>query len=132
MIPLKACGWILQREGRTLLLRNALRQEWGLPKGHAEPGETELQTALRELEEETGLTAKDLEADPGFRIEEAYVVWTRSGFRRDKQCVYFRARSRSQAVRLSAEHDEHRWATGPDILRCVRHPQLRRAILGAR
>lgn len=28
---------------------------WDLPKGHVDPGETHLQTALREVEEETGL-----------------------------------------------------------------------------
>ena len=31
---------------------------WSLPKGHIEAGETDVQTALRELYEETGLTAK--------------------------------------------------------------------------
>jgi 8-oxo-dGTP pyrophosphatase MutT (NUDIX family) len=30
---------------------------YGLPKGHVEPGETLAQTALREIREETGLTA---------------------------------------------------------------------------
>jgi 8-oxo-dGTP pyrophosphatase MutT (NUDIX family) len=31
-------------------------QKWGLPKGHAEEGETTEETALREVLEETGLT----------------------------------------------------------------------------
>ena len=31
-------------------------QKWGLPKGHAEDGETTQETALREVLEETGLT----------------------------------------------------------------------------
>lgn len=30
-------------------------QRWGLPKGHAEAGETRCQTAVREVREETGL-----------------------------------------------------------------------------
>ncbi|MGE4157549.1 MAG: NUDIX domain-containing protein [Planctomycetota bacterium] len=132
MSPLKACGWILDWKGRTLLLRNALRQEWGLPKGHAEPGETEMQTALRELHEETGMTKDNLAIDPDFRIVETYGVWTKPGFRREKSCVYFRARCRRSEVTLSPEHDEHRWATAPDIVRSVKHPQLRKAILGAR
>src|SRR3954447_9961648 len=36
----------LDRRGRLL---------WSLPKGHVEPGETEPQTAVREVQEETGI-----------------------------------------------------------------------------
>ena len=45
----EACGALigrLDRRGRLL---------WSLPKGHVEPGETELQTAVREVQEETGI-----------------------------------------------------------------------------
>lgn len=34
------------------------RLVWSLPKGHVEPGETLEQTAAREVEEETGITAE--------------------------------------------------------------------------
>lgn len=42
-----------------LLIRDLDYDDWFLPKGHVEKGETLEQTALREIEEETGL--KDLE-----------------------------------------------------------------------
>lgn len=45
----EACGALigrLDRRGRLL---------WSLPKGHVEPGETEPQTAVREVQEETGI-----------------------------------------------------------------------------
>lgn len=38
----------------VLLIRDAY-QQWGLPKGHVEEGETPAGAALREVEEETGL-----------------------------------------------------------------------------
>lgn len=34
---------------------------WSFPKGHVEPGETEAQTAVREVGEETGITAEVVE-----------------------------------------------------------------------
>lgn len=39
----------------ALVIRDPYRK-WGLPKGHAEDGETTEETALREVLEETGLT----------------------------------------------------------------------------
>jgi 8-oxo-dGTP pyrophosphatase MutT (NUDIX family) len=47
---------------------------WDLPKGHVDEGETELQCALRELAEETGITEQDIDVDPDFRFENRYLV----------------------------------------------------------
>lgn len=45
----------LEDEIRYLLIRDPY-ENWGLPKGHIEPGETTREAALREIEEETSLT----------------------------------------------------------------------------
>ena len=45
-----------------LVIRDPYRK-WGLPKGHAEEGETPGETALREVSEETGLTDLELGAE---------------------------------------------------------------------
>lgn len=58
----KSCGVLPYREtaeGREyLIVYEQFSQCWSLPKGRMEPGETEEQTALRELLEETGLAAR--------------------------------------------------------------------------
>ena len=46
-------------ESYFLLIRDPY-QNWGLPKGHVERGETPEQTALREVQEETGIAALEL------------------------------------------------------------------------
>jgi len=47
-------------------------RRYDLPKGHIEGGETELDCALRELDEETGINREQIRIDPEFRFEETY------------------------------------------------------------
>lgn len=54
-----SCGAVVYRdikgEIRYLLIKNKRSAHWGFPKGHIEPGETKVQTAMREVLEETGI-----------------------------------------------------------------------------
>lgn len=58
----KSCGVLPYRiengKREFLLVYETFSKCWSLPKGHVERGETDVQTALRELMEETGLTAE--------------------------------------------------------------------------
>lgn len=51
-----AGGVVLDAQGRVLLIRQR-KGGWVFPKGHLDPGETHLQAAVREVEEETGVAA---------------------------------------------------------------------------
>lgn len=57
----RAAGGIVVRRApdgeswQVLLVHRPRYGDWSLPKGKADPGETDEQTALREVEEETGL-----------------------------------------------------------------------------
>lgn len=55
-----SCGAVIARQtenGREILLiRHVNGGHWAFPKGHMEGNETESETALREIREETGLT----------------------------------------------------------------------------
>lgn len=77
---------------RFLLLHSGLvrnpRATWEFPKGAVEAGETEIQTALRECSEETGLTQVRLV--PGYRALDSY-VFRRDGNKIRKRVVYFLA-----------------------------------------
>ena len=70
----KSCGALVFRtnpDGSHLLLliKHKFGGHWSFPKGHMESGETEVQTALREVREETGLPIRLL---PRFRYTVEY------------------------------------------------------------
>lgn len=64
----KSCGAIcyLYKNGQPLILviRHRYGRHWAFPKGHVEEGETEEQTAVREVQEETGA---HIAIRPGYR-----------------------------------------------------------------
>ena len=87
MIYEKSCGFVVYRESegvREYLLVSTLNGKYGFPKGHVERGETEYETAVRELKEETNLEVRAID---GFRRQIEY----RLPQKRDtmKRCVYF-------------------------------------------
>ena len=87
MIYEKSCGAVIftrmNNEIKYLLIRN-LGGIYGFPKGHVEQGETEEQTALREVFEEVGLAVKLVS---GFRSEDEHPIPQKENTM--KQIVYF-------------------------------------------
>lgn len=69
----KSCGAIVYRKshGNTeiLLIKHINSGHWSFPKGHMEAGETEIETAIREIKEETSV---DVMIDPTFRETVSY------------------------------------------------------------
>jgi 8-oxo-dGTP pyrophosphatase MutT (NUDIX family) len=75
-----SCGVILFRNPDApefLLMKH--RDRWDLPKGHVDPGETELECAFREMEEETGILRGLVQLDSAFRFDQEYMVTPPTG-----------------------------------------------------
>ena len=107
----KSCGVVLFNSGKVLLLRHSSISSregghWDFPKGHIDGDETEIQTALRELEEETGIA--HVNVIDGFRDTIAY---TFSGGQEQigKEVVFFIAPTKESKVTLSHEHIDYSW-----------------------
>lgn len=87
MVYEKSCGAVvftrINNEIKYLLIRN-LTGIYGFPKGHVEQGETEEQTALREVFEEVGLSVKLVS---GFRSGDEHPIPQKENT--IKQIVYF-------------------------------------------
>ena len=104
----KSCGVLPYRivngQKEFLLVFETFSKCWSLPKGHMEAGETEEQTALRELQEETGLTAK-LDTS-GF----AAIEYAISDFAR-KQVVFYLGEVTGTPKAREGEIDQLKWVT---------------------
>lgn len=103
----RSCGVLPYRQtadGIRYLLILQTNGFWSLPKGHMEPFESEQETALRELREETGLTA---DLSPDFR---EMVTYPMSGGR-TKQVVLFPGRVSGDIRLQTSEAVDFRWVT---------------------
>jgi bis(5'-nucleosidyl)-tetraphosphatase len=73
---------------------------WGFPKGHAEAGETAIETALRELREETGVQPDGVLEDTPF-VEEYW--FEKNGERVEKTVTYFVGWVQSEKVECQVQ-----------------------------
>lgn len=107
-----SCGIVLARrvdQGWTTLMLRAFHH-WDFPKGIRESGEEPMQAAMREVQEETGIT--DLEFDWGDRYFET------GPYSRGKVARYYISSTSEEAVEMGLspatgqpEHHEWRWVT---------------------
>ena len=79
----KSCGALVYRitqngQKELLFIKHRHGTHWSFPKGHMEEGENEVQTALREVKEETGLDI-DLEGDFRPSVEIPFQVDIQAG-----------------------------------------------------
>lgn len=99
MIREKSCGAVVYYEAageRLYLLEEMRAGHYSMPKGHVEPGESEAETAEREIGEETGLAVT---ADTGFRACESYRPYPGCV----KEVVFFTACAGQTAVAVQPE-----------------------------
>ena len=109
----KSCGIVLFYSDEFLIIQhstesNELKGHWDFPKGHVEKGESETQTALRELAEETGI--KNLKLLPGFSHNISYNL-IKDEKEISKDVTFFVGVTNETNVILSEEHQDYAWLT---------------------
>ena len=109
MLREKSCGAVIffkKGDSTSYLLLNYAAGHWDFVKGNVEPNETEKQTVVRELQEETGIT--DAQFVESFREPIAY-FYRRQGLTVHKEVVFFVMESYTDKVQLSFEHVGYIW-----------------------
>ena len=107
----KSCGVLVYRDEnsvREYLLALQLGDNWSIPKGHMEAGETEEETALRELFEETGLTAV---LDAGKQATMEYPISPHCR----KEVVVFTGRASGTPTPRAGEIETLKWVTADQL-----------------
>lgn len=113
---------LLQQNGERLFLLVQHRAgHWSFPKGHAEVGETPLQAACREFEEETGITNYQLLDAPAF-TETYSLVKKQQPI--EKTVTYFLATAQSAEVNFQADEIQaYAWLPLSGALARITYPQ---------
>lgn len=125
----KSAGAVVFRKENNVILYLFLDYKYkseyiGFPRGSIEPGESERQTARREIKEETGLDVNFLE---GFR-EVIHWFYRREGETVSKNLILFLAEATSADVKVSDEHVGYRWLPFEEAIDQLKFENPRRVL----
>ena len=104
----KSCGAVvfLKNTDVKYLLLHYEAGHWDFVKGNVEPHESEKETVIRELREETGIA--DAQFIKGFREKIEY-FYRRQGATIHKEVIFFLIETHTEKVKLSYEHVGYTW-----------------------
>ena len=119
----EAAGGVVVRDGKLLLVHRPRYDDWTLPKGKLDPGESFEDAALREVQEETGLRCSLGRELPSARYEV-------NG--RPKRVRYWLMTPQGEAAFVpNDETDDLRWVTPGEALALLSYDRDRDVIAAA-
>ena len=126
----RSCGAVVFRkineDYRYLLIRNRRSSNWSFPKGHVEAGESQEDTAMREVLEETGLHINII---PGFISKSQYSIQNKI----QKTVQLYVATTNDTQTRIQAEEiEDYIWLTYENALRSLKFENDKTILTDAR
>ena len=109
------CGVIITNEGKILLQHRADEDNWCIPGGVMELGETFEETAIRETYEETGLHVEGLRLFGLYSGESCYVTYPNGDQVYSVQVIFHTNQYRGELIQGGAESKAHRFFSNDDL-----------------
>ena len=116
----RAAGGVIERDGRVAVVHRPRYQDWSLPKGKLDRGESWEDAALREVREETGFVCELAGALPEIRYLD--------NRGRPKTVRYWRMVVVAGEFAVSDEVDELRWVTPIEAVSLLSYEHDRRLV----
>ena len=123
-IHVRAAGGVVVSDGRIALIHRPKYDDWTLPKGKLDPGESWEDAAIREVREETGIPCRLLDELPSVAYHDSRG--------RPKTVRYWRMEPAGEAGEVDgSEVDELRWVDPAEALALLTHERDRDLVTAA-
>ena len=119
----KSCGAVVYNPKKhSFLIIKMLNGNWGFPKGHTEDQETDIQTAIREVTEETGINIEILD---GFKKSIKYIPFPEVL----KKVIFFIGITEEEKVTIDRDEiEDYMWCSYEEALKMITY-KLQRDVM---
>jgi polyA polymerase len=116
----KSCGAVVYNPKKhSFLIIKMLNGNWGFPKGHTEDQETDIQTAIREVTEETGINIEILD---GFKKSIKYIPFPEVL----KKVIFFIGITEEEKVTIDRDEiEDYMWCSYEEALKMITYKPQR-------
>ena len=124
MIKTESAGGVVINKKRRVLVVSQRGTSWSLPKGHIDPGETKLEAAIREIEEESGIRRLTFIKELGFYSRYKIGLRTKEDMGELKTIHMFLFTTDEDRLRpIDPNHPEAKWVYPNEVEALLTHPK---------
>src|SRR4051794_23964046 len=119
---------VLNESGELLLIRRTDNENWAMPGGAMDIGETIAAAGVRETREETGIDCEIVRLVGVYTNPRHVMEYTSNGEVRQECSLVFAARPTGGKETTSAESSEVRWVQSDELQRLPMHASMRQRV----
>jgi ADP-ribose pyrophosphatase YjhB (NUDIX family) len=119
---------VLNEEGAVLLIRRTDNENWAMPGGAMDLGETIAEAGVRETREETGIDCEIVRLVGVYTNPRHVMLYTSNNEVRQECSLVFAARPLGGELTTSSESREVRWVAPNEIDQYTMHPSMRQRV----